>query len=531
MTTEKLELTELANGQQNGLNANETFGQLNQLVQALVLDKDLSAPPGSPANEALYIVGATATGAWAGEENSLAYWLTAKGVWTFIPPKNGFLVKVADESSYYEFNGTAWSVFSGGGGGGMTNPMTTAADIIVGGASGTPARLGKGTALQVLRVNAAGTALEYADPSGGGGGMTNPMTTAGDIIVGGASGTPARLGIGSDGQVLTLVSGALAWAAPTGGGSLTNFTESYNTASPNNIIAAAMLLAAGGSTNIDAVYAAKGTGSTLAQLADNSTTGGNKRGTRTTDFQKARAAADQVASGAGATIAGGENNKASGSYSFSSGYANSSTGTYSVTLGQNNTASGNSALSSGAYCTAGGDYSYSHGQNCVADSAYSRAKGLRALVRGVYGAEAWATKNIFSDGDSQVRRLILARRTSNATPVVITSDNGTASASNQINIPIRSSFLIKGRVSAHNQSTNDASAWEFTALMKSTTGGTVSLVGTPTATVIAQDAGAASWDVTLGSNNTTKTFTVTVTGAASGVTQWTCLLECVESTT
>jgi hypothetical protein len=51
----------------------------------------------------------------------------------------------------------------------ITNPMTTAADLIVGGASGVPARLAKGAALQVLRVNAGATALEYADPASGGG--------------------------------------------------------------------------------------------------------------------------------------------------------------------------------------------------------------------------------------------------------------------------------------------------------------------------------------------------------------------------
>ena len=39
-------------------------------------------------------------------------------------------------------------------------------------------------------------------------GMTNPMTTQGDIIVGGSSGTPARLGIGTTGQVLTVNSNA-----------------------------------------------------------------------------------------------------------------------------------------------------------------------------------------------------------------------------------------------------------------------------------------------------------------------------------
>lgn len=49
--------------------------------------------------------------------------------------------------------------------------------------------------------------------------ITNPMTTAGDIIIGGDAGTADRLGIGSDGDVLTLASGVPSWAAPAAGGS------------------------------------------------------------------------------------------------------------------------------------------------------------------------------------------------------------------------------------------------------------------------------------------------------------------------
>ncbi len=51
--------------------------------------------------------------------------------------------------------------------------------------------------------------------------MTNPMTTLGDVIIGGASGVPGRLGIGSTGNVLTVASGSPAWVAPTGGGDTT----------------------------------------------------------------------------------------------------------------------------------------------------------------------------------------------------------------------------------------------------------------------------------------------------------------------
>ena len=49
-------------------------------------------------------------------------------------------------------------------------------------------------------------------------GMSNPMTTAGDIIIGGTSGAPQRLAAGTDTYVLTMVSGAPAWAAGGGGG-------------------------------------------------------------------------------------------------------------------------------------------------------------------------------------------------------------------------------------------------------------------------------------------------------------------------
>lgn len=48
--------------------------------------------------------------------------------------------------------------------------------------------------------------------------MSNPMTTSGDIIYGGASGAPTRLGKGTDGQVLKLASGVPSWAAESGAG-------------------------------------------------------------------------------------------------------------------------------------------------------------------------------------------------------------------------------------------------------------------------------------------------------------------------
>jgi len=49
-------------------------------------------------------------------------------------------------------------------------------------------------------------------------GMNNPMTTTGDIIYSSSGSTPARLGIGTTGQVLNVASGLPAWATPSSGG-------------------------------------------------------------------------------------------------------------------------------------------------------------------------------------------------------------------------------------------------------------------------------------------------------------------------
>lgn len=96
---------------------------------------------------------------------------------------------------------------------GFGNPMTTAGDVIVGGEDGAPTRLAKGSDGQILKM-VSGMIAWAAETVG----LTNPMTTAGDTIVGGEDGAPARLAVGSDGQVLKVVSGAPVWAAESGGG-------------------------------------------------------------------------------------------------------------------------------------------------------------------------------------------------------------------------------------------------------------------------------------------------------------------------
>ena len=84
-----------------------------------------------------------------------------------------------------------------------------------------------GTTGQVLSKTS-GTDLDFTWVAQSAG-MTNPMTTTGDSIYSSSGSTPARLGIGTTGQVLTVASGLPSWATPASGAGLilvnaTNFT-------------------------------------------------------------------------------------------------------------------------------------------------------------------------------------------------------------------------------------------------------------------------------------------------------------------
>ena len=85
-----------------------------------------------------------------------------------------------------------------------------------------------GTTGQVLKKNS-NTDMDFiwsSDASG----MTNPMTTTGDTIYSSSGSTPARLGIGTTGQVLTVASGVPSWATPAGGGGITLLSTTAITA-------------------------------------------------------------------------------------------------------------------------------------------------------------------------------------------------------------------------------------------------------------------------------------------------------------
>jgi len=87
---------------------NETLRLIDTLVQLAIVDRDLNAPPGSPAEGQRWIVKASPspTGAWAGHGNHVAAW--QDGGWVFCVPQAGWFAYVIDESALVAWNGTAW---------------------------------------------------------------------------------------------------------------------------------------------------------------------------------------------------------------------------------------------------------------------------------------------------------------------------------------------------------------------------------------------------------------------------------------
>jgi hypothetical protein len=106
-----------------------------------------------------------------------------QGIWVFADatardaavtsPQEGNFAFLKDTNVTTYYTGSAWTNLDTTG---MVNPMTTTGDTIYSSSGSTPARLGIGTAGQVLQVNSGATAPEWATPTGGGG-MTLLSTT------------------------------------------------------------------------------------------------------------------------------------------------------------------------------------------------------------------------------------------------------------------------------------------------------------------------------------------------------------------
>lgn len=479
-------------------------------LNCVVLTVGDTAPPGSPADGDRYIVGTSATGAWSTHDDKLAVY---RDGWQFYEPIEGVAVHNLDDASDWIFEGSAgWAVKSSGGAstwGTITGTLSAQTDL----QSALDAKLAlAGGSLTGALNESKGTDIASA-------GTTNISSATGNFVH--ITGTTTITAFGTaqagtrrvlvfDGALL-LTHNATSLILPTGAGittaagdtatmvsegsgnwrctnyqrkdgtalaasgGLTNFTDGLNSSSPNATIPVASFTATNAATNVDAAFIAKGTGAIVAQIPDNTTAGGNKRGARATDFQRSRSNANQVASGADSFVAG-----------------------------INNRADAVGAVAFGSSNISSGEYSFTTGTGCDA----RQIDNIRVLGSAV---------------GRQAPELVLYANTTNATPTVLRSNASAASATNQYAMNNGCAGMVRVRVIARQTAgsgTGDCASWDTSVLVKDISG-TVSIVGTPPVAQAYGDAGAAAWAIALTADATNDALAITVTGEASKTIQWT----------
>lgn len=458
--------------------ANDNALRLEALNREII-SQAVTAQPASPTDGDIYIIAATHTGAQWATFTPKDIAIFKGGTWYAWAPVEGLVVNVA--GSLFKYDGGAW--VTAGSGGGFANPMTTAGDLIVGGVAGAPERIAAGTATFVLTSNGSGVA-----PT---------------------------------------------WQAAAGGGGLATITESLTTAAPNATVNVAALRVTGGTTNVDFALGPKGTGALTRQIADSTATGGNKRGAGAVDFQRTRSAAGAVASGADSAVFG-LNNTAAGQYSFAFGSGNSAGNDGSVAFGTGHTSSGANSFAAGQGCTASGSSSAAFGlsnivsglkgftaggQGNTVNSENAIALGGRALSsRGMTNVAVFGY-GVFGLGAGQGELHAFSLNTSGATPGFLTSIGGTQSAASQIALEANSAVVVRGQVVAR-KSNGDSAAWDFVALAKrGASASTTAIVGS-TVTPIGADAGVTSYALAIVADTTNGCIAIRGTGAGSDIVYW-----------
>ena len=359
------------------------------------------------------------------------------------------------------------------------------------------------------------------------------------------------------------------WAVPASGG-LTNFTEAETTAAPNGTVYVDSLTAAASTTNADAAFIPKGTGAILAAIPDNTTVGGNKRGTRAVDLQMQRSNANQVASGTNSVVVGGYNNTAStsnsvvvGGYSNTAsadrsmvlggstntasgavsaciGGSNNSTVSFGVTLGYLNTASGSANIVGGWSNTGSGSRSVALGEGNIASGETSVALGFGNAASGkdsialgrnastfsVVGRQSFASTQEATIGDSQTSKFVLHERTTNDTATTITTNSGAAGTTNQVILSNQSAYRFKGSIVGKQSGSVNAAVWDIDGFLVRGANAAATTLNVSNVTLVEN---APAWGTpTLAADTTNGGLQVQVIGAAATNIQWTAVIETTE---
>lgn len=329
--------------------------------------------------------------------------------------------------------------------------------------------------------------------------------------------------------------------------------------------------------NVTLVLSPKGTGALTAQLADGTALGGNLRGSGAVDWQASRLSQPaRVASGTQSVIAGGTNNQASAIGSAVGGGANNiATSNYAVVGGGiGNTASASQAVVAGGDSnTAGATQSFvgsgflnntSGNQSVIGGGNGHQATGANSFIGGGSNNRANAAHSTIPGGDQASARSIIGRfayasgvfasalpgvaqyalgvfrrETTTATPIVLTSNESAAAATNITALPDSGLYAFSARVVCIQSAgtagaVRDSKAWTVVgAIKRGTSAAATALLGTPAVTVLGADTNLGTDNSTgatiaVSADTTNGGLIITVTGQANKTLRWVATIETTE---
>lgn len=349
---------------------------------------------------------------------------------------------------------------------------------------------------------------------------------------------------------------------------LTYFTEAQSTAAPNATVNVDSLTAVASTANADIALVPKGTGALLADIPDNTATGGNKRGQYAVDWQMVRTNNVCVASGDYSSIVGGQNCIASGSHSvaggascnasgtgsiafgsintssnrgtlavgeisnatgyasFASGYSNTASSSGSQAQGYFNIASGGQSIALGQSNTASAQTAIAIGESNISNAAYGFAYGRSANTFSIIGRKVYASGQESTSGDAQVSTFVLHERTTGNTATTLTTDSGVASTTNQVILSNNAAYAFEGKIIGKQSGSTNAAVWKVEGLIVRGANAASTVLTASTVTLFSNLPG---WGTpTLAADTTNGGLQVQVAGLAATNIQWTAVIETTE---
>jgi len=92
---------------------NKNMRIMEAMVNLAIIDRDLTAPPGSESDGDCYLVASGGTGDWSGEDGNIAIFSSTLG-YLFQTPFEGVAGRVQDENIRIEYDGAAWQTITTG---------------------------------------------------------------------------------------------------------------------------------------------------------------------------------------------------------------------------------------------------------------------------------------------------------------------------------------------------------------------------------------------------------------------------------